>query len=161
MLWLQTWKGRLVEHGIQIGRLARDTGVGVDTIRFYEKEGLLRKPPRSQGGFRLYTTRDAEHLHFIRSAQELGFSLAGVRELLLIEDENTGACVHVRDLIRLKLESVRSKMNDLKKLERSLKGALRQCEDALGRGAAQPPDCCPVLEDFVRMRHKETIPHEG
>jgi MerR family transcriptional regulator, mercuric resistance operon regulatory protein len=148
-------------HGVQIGMLARDTGFSVDAIRFYEKEGLLREPPRSQGGFRLYTTSDADHLHFIRRAQELGFSLAEVRELLLIQDENTQACVHVRDLIRHKLDSVGRKMADLKKLERSLKSALGQCENALERKDAQSSDCCPVLEKFVRTNHKREIPHEN
>lgn len=138
---------------VQIGKLSRETGLSVDTIRFYEKEGLLREPPRSQGGFRLYTGADVEHLHFIRCAQELGFSLAEVRELLLLQDKNTQACTHVRDLIRRKLYSVRRKMDDLEKLERSLKEALGQCENVLGRGDADTPECCPVLEEFARTNH--------
>src|SRR5579871_820836 len=120
--------------GVQIGRLARETGLSVDAIRFYEKEGLLREPLRSQGGFRLYAQRDVERLRFIRSAQELGFSLAEVRELQLLGDENTQGCTHVRDLIRLKLDSVRRKMSDLKKLEGSLKSALGKCDKALECG---------------------------
>jgi Hg(II)-responsive transcriptional regulator len=139
-------------HGVQIGKLSRETGLSVDTIRFYEKEGLLRQPPRSQGGFRLYTATDVEHLHFIRCAQELGFSLAEVRELLLLQDENTQACPQVRDLIRQKLDSVCRKMADLKRLERALKEALGQCENALQRHAAETPRC-PVLERLARAEH--------
>ena len=60
-------------HGVQIGKVARATGLSVDTIRFYEKEGLLREPERSEGGFRLYSARDIQNLHFIHKAQELGF----------------------------------------------------------------------------------------
>ena len=60
-------------RGVQIGKVARTTGLSVDTIRFYEKEGLLRQPERSEGGFRLYSSRDIENLHFIHKAQELGF----------------------------------------------------------------------------------------
>lgn len=139
----------MVSHGVQIGKLARDLGLSVDTIRFYEKEGLLRPPPRSQGGYRLYARQDAEHLRFIRCAQELGFSLAEVRELVLTQDESTQACAHVRDLIRQKLDSVRRKRNDLRRIERSLKGALEKCETAL-EDESHPPECCPVLEQLAR-----------
>ena len=148
-------------QGVQIGKLARDTGLSVDAIRFYEKEGLLRKPPRSQGGFRLYTARDVDHLHFIRCAQELGFSLAEVRELLLIQNKNTHACTQVRDFIHQKLASVRQKMNDLKKLEHSLKAALGECEKALERDDMDPHECCPVLEELARTRHDGKITHEN
>jgi DNA-binding transcriptional MerR regulator len=148
-------------QGVQIGKLARDTGLSVDAIRFYEKEGLLRKPPRSQGGFRLYTARDVEHLHFIRCAQELGFSLAEVRELLLIQDKNTHACTQVRDFIRQKLSSVRQKRNDLKRLEHSLKTALGECEKALGRDDMDAHECCPVLEELARTGQDRKITHEN
>jgi MerR family transcriptional regulator, mercuric resistance operon regulatory protein len=138
-----------MSHGLQIGKLARDTGLSVDAIRFYEKEGLLPEPPRSQGGFRLYAARDVEHLRFIRCAQELGFSLAEVRELLLIQDRNTQACAQVRDLICQKLASVRQKMSDLRRLERSLKMALGECEQVLERDDADTHEGCPVLDKFA------------
>src|SRR5215469_1175187 len=101
----------------KIGQVAQETGLSIDTIRFYEKEGLLREPERSEGGFRLYSARDIEHLHFIHKAQELGFSLAEIRELLLIQDERTEACTHVRDLIQHRLQAIRSKIEDLRQLE--------------------------------------------
>ena len=136
-------------QGVQIGKVARATGLSVDTIRFYEKEGLLREPERSEGGFRLYSARDIEHLLFIHKAQELGFSLAEIRELLFIQDERTEACTHVRDLIRNRLSTVRAKIEDLKRLERHLTHAFRKCEDALGDGGAGPShDHCPVLEEI-------------
>jgi len=141
-------------QGVQIGKLARATGLSVDTIRFYEKEGLLREPTRSQGGFRLYTPRDVDHLHFIRCAQELGFSLAEVRELLLIQNENTHACTQVRDFIR-------QKMNDLKRLEHSLKAALGECEKALRRDDGDAHECCPVLEELARTGHNRKTTHEN
>jgi DNA-binding transcriptional MerR regulator len=136
-------------RGIQIGTLARETGLSVDTIRFYEREGLLREPPRSRGGFRLYAARDMEHLHFIRCAQELGFSLAEVRELLLIQDDNRHACTQVRDFIGQKLASVHQKMLDLRKLERSLKMALGECEKALKRDGMDAHEGCPVLDKLA------------
>ena len=137
-------------HGVQIGKVARATEMSVDTIRFYEKEGLLREPERSEGGFRLYSARDIETLHFIHKAQELGFSLADIRELLLVQDERTEACTHVRDLIQSRLTAVRGKIEDLKRLERHLKQALCKCEDALGDGKAGPAhEQCPVLEEIA------------
>ena len=143
-------------HGVQIGKVARATGLRVDTIRFYEKEGLLREPERSEGGFRLYSARDIENLHFIHKAQELGFSLADIRELLLVQDERTEACTHVRDLIQSRLTAVRGKIEDLKRLERHLKQALCKCEDALGDGKAGPAhEQCPVLEEIAGSRNRK------
>jgi MerR family mercuric resistance operon transcriptional regulator len=121
---------------VQIGKVAREAGLSVDSIRFYEKEGLLQEPARSDGGFRLYTAADIEHLRFIRSAQKLGFSLAEIRELLLIKDERTELCTHVRDLIKSRLGAIRGKIEDLRLLEWHLKQALHKCDDALGHGDA-------------------------
>jgi len=142
-----------MRHGFQIGSLARHTFLSVDTIRFYEKKGLLRKPQRSVGGFRLYTVRDVERLQFVRCAQELGFSLAEVQELLVIHDNGQQACAHVRDLIGHKLDSVRQKIRDLKMLESSLKRALCRCEGALEHKDAHVSDCCPVLEELSRANN--------
>lgn len=141
-------------QAVQIGKVSHETGLSVDTIRFYEKEGLLREPGRSEGGFRLYTAGDIEHLLFIRKAQELGFSLAEIRELLVIQDERTEACTHVRDLIQNRLQAIRGKIEDLKRLERHMKDALNKCDAAIGRGAAGPEhECCPVLEEIATVRN--------
>ncbi len=139
-------------RGAQIGRVARDTGLSVDTIRYYEKEGLLREPPRSEGGFRLYGSRDIEHLRFIRSAQSLGFSLGEIRELLLIQDERVKSCAHVRELIIQKLFSVHRKVEELKRLESDLQGALGKCDDALSHDRADlQHDSCPVLAELAHQ----------
>jgi MerR family mercuric resistance operon transcriptional regulator len=143
-------------HGVQIGKVALATGLSVDTIRFYEKEGLLREPERSDGGFRLYSGRDIEHLQFIQKAQELGFALAEIRELLFIQDERTEACTQVRDVIQSRLGRVRGQIEDLKRLERHLTRALRKCEDALGDSkAGRPPEHCPVLEKIAGKQSAE------
>lgn len=138
-------------RGVQIGKVAQETGLSIDAIRFYEKEGLLREPPRSEGGFRLYGLQDIEHLRFVRKAQDLGFSLAEIRELLLIQDERVEACTHVRDLLSQKLASVHKKIDNLKRLERDLKRALGKCDDALTYDRADPQhECCPVLEQIAQ-----------
>ncbi len=139
-----------MSRGVQIGKVAQESGLSIDTIRFYEKEGLLREPPRSGGGFRLYSSPDIEHLRFIRTAQELGFSLGEIRELLLIQDERVESCTHVRDLIEQRLLSVHQKIDDLKRIERDLENALAKCTNALTHDRADPNhECCPVLEQIA------------
>ena len=147
-------------RGVQIGKVAHETGLSIDTIRFYEKAGLLREPPRSEGGFRLYGALDIEHLRFIRSAQELGFSLGEIRELLLIQDERIETCTHVRDLISQRLASVRQKLADLRRIEHDLQAALAKCSDALTHDRTDPKhECCPVLEQIARHHsEKEETP---
>lgn len=138
-------------RGVQIGKVAQETGLTIDTIRFYEKEGLLREPPRSEGGFRLYNAPDIQHLRFIRTAQELGFSLGEIRELLLIQDERVEACAHVSDLISQRLGSVRQKLDDLRRIEHDLQAALEKCKNALSNDRVDPKhECCPVLQQIAR-----------
>jgi DNA-binding transcriptional MerR regulator len=133
----------------KIGQAAREAGVSIDTIRFYEKQGLLKSFGRTQGGFRLFGEQEIEELKFIQKAQELGFSLAEVRELLLLQRDGMEACEHVRDLLEQKIAQVRSKVEELRKLEVSLKRALRQCERNLDESAREH-ECCPVLEKLGR-----------
>src|SRR5258708_33606567 len=83
----------------QIGSVASRSGLTVDTIRFYEKQGLIAKRSRSEGGFRLYTEAAIERLSFVNRAQTLGFSLEEIRELLLLRDAGGEACSHVHDLL--------------------------------------------------------------
>lgn len=137
-----------MQGGIQIGKVAAETGLSVDAIRFYEREGLLREPMRSEGGFRLYEQRDVQQLQFLRRAQELGFSLQEIRELLVIRDEETAACTHVRELIEHKLISVRGKLKELIRLERQLKTSLAKCDGVLRASADQEHEPCPVIDQI-------------
>lgn len=133
---------------LQIGQVARQTGLTVDAIRFYEKQRLLRHPSRTEGGFRVFGSRDVENIHFIRRAQELGFSLNEIRELLVLQTKDLAACSHVRDLLNVKLGSVRSKISELQKLEKQLAADLEKCEVALRCGKTAAHKCCPVLEQI-------------
>lgn len=135
---------------LQIGVVAHQAGLTVDTIRFYEKSGLLKRPPRSEGGFRLFRPQDVQDLKFIRKAQDLGFSLQEIRELLLLQGDSAGACVHVRELLDQKLVSVRRKIEELQKLERSLASTLRKCDRELKALGASHEERCPVLEELGR-----------
>ena len=137
-------------HSFQIGEVSRQTGVSVDTIRFYEKEKLLREPVRSGGGFRLYGAADIEQLKFIRNAQELGFALVEIKELLVLQDDSVEACSHIRELLERKLDLVRQKIEDLLKLESGLRKGLRKCNRSLKKAADSHPKGCPVLEQIAR-----------
>jgi DNA-binding transcriptional MerR regulator len=135
---------------LQIGKVAKRTGLTVDAIRFYEKEGLLPRPARTEGGYRLYREREVADLEFIQKAQQLGFSLNEIRELFSIQRNPDKVCVHVRDLIAAKLDAVRAKIAALQKLETELAGALRQCHKALRKPLRR--DCCPVLQEISTPR---------
>ncbi len=140
-----------MNSGLQIGKVAAQTGLSIDTIRFYEREGLSSEPQRSEGGYRLYRQAEIDQLQFIRKAQELGFSLQEIRELL-ISNEETEACTHVRDLIDHKLSMVREKLQALKRMEKHLKAALAKCTATLGHSADQQHERCPVIEQINQTR---------
>jgi DNA-binding transcriptional MerR regulator len=120
----------------------------VDAIRFYEKEGLLNRPTRTRGGYRLYEQTQIADLEFIQRAQQLGFSLNEIRELFSIQRRPEETCVHVRDVIEQKLGLVRGKIAELNRLEMDLSTALRQCRKAL-RSSISHPDACPVLAEIA------------
>jgi MerR family mercuric resistance operon transcriptional regulator len=142
---------------LQIGQVARKTGLSVDAIRFYEKSGLLPRPARTQSGYRLYQEREVADLDFIQKAQQLGFSLNEIRELFSIQRHPHEVCEHVRDLISQKLAVVRAKIAELQRLEAELGGALRQCRSAL-RQPSKHRDSCPVLEAITTSGPKRKKP---
>ena len=132
---------------LQIGQVAQKTGLSVDAIRFYEKAGLLPRPDRTTGGYRLYHHREIADLEFIQKAQQLGFSLKEIRELFSIQRHPREACVHVRDLIAQKLVVVRGKLMELQRLEAALADALKQCRKAQ-RQPGNHRDSCPVIREI-------------
>jgi DNA-binding transcriptional MerR regulator len=140
--------------GIQIGQVARETGLTVDAIRFYEKQRLLKPAPRSAGGFRLFSGQDLQHIQFIRRAQELGFSLSEIRELLVLKGEQVEACTHVRDMLAAKLDSIRRRITELRELEGQLAADLKQCERRLRTGG-EKHDACPVLKVIAEPARAE------
>ena len=142
-------------QGIQIGELAKQTGLSIDTIRFYEKQGLIKQPRRSEGGFRLFSADDLQKLFFIRRSQLLGFSLGEIRELLVLRDEKTQACRHVRDLLNQKLAAVREKIEELRTLEEELRSALTKCNREMKKMPASHDKGCPVLEEIGRANGEQ------
>lgn len=109
---------------LTIGVLAEAAGVNVETIRFYQRKGLMREPDRPLGGIRRYGEADLARVRFIKSAQRLGFSLDEVADLLKLEDGTY--CQQARDLGRKKLEDVRAKISDLKRIEVALADLIKR-----------------------------------
>jgi MerR family mercuric resistance operon transcriptional regulator len=126
--------------GIQIGDLARQSGCNIETIRYYERIGLLPTPPRSAGRYRLYDAPDVQRLAFVRRARELGFTLDQVRALLALSaNDRRDACREVHDLAAEHLGEVRAKIADLRAMERILADAVRRCP------AGELPGC-PIID---------------
>lgn len=127
------------ERPLTIGALSRRTGVNIETVRYYERVGILPKPPRSSGGHRVYDDALRKRLAFVRRARELGFSLDDVRTLLGLIDGPDHTCAEVRSVTLAHLEDVRRKLLDLRRLETTLDRIVRRC-----RGGRVPD--CPVID---------------
>jgi DNA-binding transcriptional MerR regulator len=141
----------------KVGQVAQETGLSIDTIRFYEKQGLLKQSARTEGGFRLFGPSEIEALKFVRKAQELGFSLNEIRELLILRADHVPACSHVEELLKHKLAGVEQKIEELRQLEHSLKAALRKCKRSLKTTVPGHEDCCPLLEEISRAARREGV----
>ncbi|MPZ10575.1 MAG: MerR family transcriptional regulator [Kiloniellaceae bacterium] len=125
------------------GVVSKLTGCNLETIRYYEQIGLMPPPPRSEGGHRLYDDNLLRRLNFIRRCRELGFSLEEVRGLLTLVDGGTYTRGEVKDRTVAHLRSVRSKIVDLKVLEKTLKEMVSKCV------GDEVPDC-PVIDALFR-----------
>ncbi len=123
-----------------IGELADAAGVGVETIRFYEREGLLPEPPRSDAGYRLYDAEAVRRVRFIRKAKDLGFTLAETKDLLELRATDASACDDVADRARRKITTVEERIRELNRVRRVLLDLVEAC-------AAQAETSeCPILE---------------
>src|SRR5215469_14749831 len=130
---------------MHIGRVAKKIGLTPDAIRFYERNSLLPRAPRTQGGFRQYGETEIETLTFIRRAQSLGFKLSEIRSLLDLRRGYVRPCAQVRSRLQTKLADVRRKLASLKKLERELLAALHSCDRELRKRSPH----CPILPEVT------------
>ena len=127
------------ESGFTRGDLARATGCNIETIRYYEKTGLLPDPPRTDAGYRIYSAAHATRLRFILRARELGFSMEDIRGLLGLGDGTAPTCAEVKERTERHLADVRAKIADLRRIEKVLSVTAARCS------GEDVPDC-PVLE---------------
>lgn len=123
-----------------IGELADAAGVGVETIRFYEREGLLPEPPRSEAGYRLYDTDAVRRVLFIRKAKDLGFTLSETKDLLELRVSDTSACDDVAERARRKIATVEERIRELRRVRRVLHDLVETC------AAQTETSDCPILE---------------
>ena len=126
-------------HQLTRGSLANKTGVNAETIRYYEKAGVMPDPPRTTGGHRLYDESLVRRLFFIRRCRELGFTLDEIRELLKLVDGDEYTCADVLQNTKAQIAKVRGKIRDLRKMESTLKTISSQCS---GKDVPE----CPIIE---------------
>ena len=137
-------------EGLTRGQLAQRAQINLETVRYYEQEGLLAPPLRTSSGYRIFAESAVDRLAFVKRAKALGFSLGEIRELLAIQDGHADACIEVQDLVQKKLAIVRDKKAELEKLEAQLSAALRKCNRALkGQQPKQNLKACPVLNQMA------------
>lgn len=142
-------------NGIGIGEAARHSGCTIETVRYYERIGLVPKLPRTASRYRVYAPADVQRFTFIRRARELGFTLDEIRDLLRLAAGVADPCAQVRDIAASHLGDLRARIADLRKIERLLANAVRQCErskraecpmiDALSSGPSAAPTGSPPL----------------
>lgn len=132
---------------LTIGDVAKQAGVRIETLRYYEREGLLASPPRSVSNYRQYPQETVRRVQFIKRAQELGFSLKEVKELLSLRADPTAPCADVRSRALAKISDIDEKIRTLKAMKQALTQLVEECP---GQGATT---ACPILEslDFERV----------
>jgi len=123
-----------------IGQLARRAGVGIETVRFYEREELLEEPVRKESGYRQYEEDVVVRLRFIRKAKDLGFSLKEIKELLTLRLDPTTTCADVRNKAEAKIADIEAKVETLQRMKKALVKLTKTC-----RGSG-PTSACPILE---------------
>lgn len=137
---------------LTIGRVARQAGVGVETIRFYGRRGLIDQPPRPNGsGFRIYPAETVERIRFIRRAQQIGFALNEIKELLSLRVDPAADCSDVRGRAVAKLQEVRRKIGELQQLGAALEELIGLCP---GRGGLR---ACSILNTLVEVSDRPAV----
>ena len=135
---------------MRIKELAEAIGVDVDTIRYYEKQGLLPEPARRDNGYRDYTASHLERLSFIRHCRALDMPLADVRRLLSFVDDPVAHCGDVNDVVDAQLGRVRARLGSMRALENQLVQLRARCASTHGSGEA-----CGILSELVSAAHGE------
>ncbi|HJU08349.1 MerR family transcriptional regulator [Dyella sp.] len=129
---------------LTIGAVARNAGVPIDTIRYYEREGLLPAPRRRDSGYRDYDRSTIDRLKFIRRAKALGFTLDDIRELLALSADHEKGVRNVKQRAEVRLAKLELRIQELQRMRRGLKHLIERCP---GRG---DPDACPILHALTQ-----------
>ena len=129
-----------MSQSLTIGKLAKKTDVSIDSIRFYERRGLIAEPMRTESNYRLYPLEAADRLRFIKKAQQLGFSLSEIQELLDLSQNPTASKADVKSKTEEKIEDIKSKIQNLNRILKALEQLDKTCD---GHG---PVSECPILK---------------
>lgn len=127
-------------EALKIGEVARRATVNLQTIHYYEREGLLPKPPRTASNYRVYTEDAVRRVRFIKRAQELGFALRDIKELLSLRAAPRSCCADVRQQAQAKLQDIDEKIGTLQRMRKALTRLIGECS---GKGRITE---CPILE---------------
>ena len=125
---------------MRIGQLAKETGLNVQSIRFYEREGLLPSVDRSSSGYRIYQKDSIQRIQFIKHAQEVGFSLKEISELLSLKVNPDGSCHMVQQIAAEKLKQLDERLESIERMKLTLSSMMEMCGEGL------PARACPILE---------------
>lgn len=129
-------------NGLTIGQLAKQCNVHVETVRYYERRGLIPKPPRTVANFRMYSSENLRRVKFIKEAQGLGFSLKEIKNLLALRASPRAKCADVRNYASQKIGDIQERIRSLQRMRNSLEKLLRECSGDL------PATECPILESL-------------
>ena len=138
---------------LTIGKLARQANVGVETLRYYERRGLIEPQRRTDSGYRLYDDDAGRRLQFIRRAQTLGFSLDEIAELLSLSNRPSASAADVKQLARAKIDDIEARIRDLDRMKTALSALEDQCPGHAGTTAE-----CPIL---AALNQNATVPSDG
>lgn len=136
---------------LKSGDLARRAGVNPETLRYYEREGLLPEPLRSESGYRLYSVADVKRVQFIRRSQELGFSLKEIRELLALKMDASQPASTVKQLTEQKILVIEEKIQSLQAMKQELLSLVKTCS---GEGSV---DHCPILKNLDETKTDKPV----
>jgi len=129
---------------LTIGQLAKKANVNLETIRYYERRGLMPEPPRNKSGHREYSMEEVKRTEFIKRSQALGFSLKEILELLSLRVEPGRTCGDVKERVEAKIADIEKRIEDLERIREALLSMSKKC---IGKG---PVGQCPILEELYK-----------
>jgi Cu(I)-responsive transcriptional regulator len=127
-------------NGLTIGRLAKQVGLGIETVRFYERQGLIEPPPRTNSNYRVYPEEEVTRLKFIKRAKSLGFTLSEIKELLFIRHDPHATKADIKNRTLAKINDIQQKITDLTRIKTALEHLASSCD---GHGSLEE---CPILK---------------
>lgn len=140
-------------NGLTIGRLAKQAGLGIETVRFYERQGLIAPPPRTDSNYRIYPEEEVNRLKFIKRAKDLGFTLKEIKELFELQHDPHTTKSDIKERTVEKIKNIKKKVEDLVRIQEALEHLAGSCD---GHGPLRE---CPIFDAFTGGEHKHHDHH--